>query len=76
MRSNRSHTGNKRSHHALIERGFSVCPDCKAPMLSHTVCLNCGKYQGRQVLNLKAKLEKKERKLKERNKAMVAEGKK
>lgn len=67
MRSNHSHTGNRRSHHALIESSISSCSDCKAPIRSHTVCKNCGKYQGRQVLDVKSKLEKKEKKLKARN---------
>ena len=64
MRSNHSHTGNRRSHHALVVGRLSVCPECKAPLMPHTVCKNCGKYNGRQVLNVKAKLEKKEKKQK------------
>lgn len=69
MRSNHSHTGNRRSHHALKQGHFSVCKDCQFPLIPHTVCKNCGKYQGRQVLNVKAKLEKKEKKLKEKQAA-------
>ncbi len=67
MRSNHSHTGNRRSHHALTAGSISNCPDCKAPILPHNVCKNCGKYQGRQVLDVKSKLEKREKKLKARS---------
>lgn len=45
---------------------LNVCPKCKKPVLSHTVCLNCGFYKGQEVINVLADLTKKERKLKER----------
>jgi large subunit ribosomal protein L32 len=34
------------------------CPDCGATAQSHTVCHECGKYRGRQVLNKQKKLDK------------------
>jgi len=45
---------------------LSLCPKCKKPVLSHTVCKNCGYYNGREVINVLADLTKKEKKLKER----------
>ena len=63
MRHNRSRVGMTRSHHALKAQGFSVCPDCSAKRLSHKVCANCGKYNGRVVIDVMAKTVKKEKKL-------------
>lgn len=34
------------------------CPSCGAKRLSHTVCKQCGKYRGRQVLNIDKKMKK------------------
>lgn len=54
-----------RSHHALTPMNFSTCPQCKAQVIPHTVCLNCGFYNGRKVIDVLARLDKKERKKKE-----------
>ena len=67
MRSTRSHTGNRRSHHALKSAQFVVCKKCGTQALPHTVCLNCGEYKGRQVIDVLAKLNKKSGKRKSRN---------
>ncbi|MBX4197994.1 50S ribosomal protein L32 [Candidatus Parcubacteria bacterium] len=67
MRHTRAHTGNRRSHHALKERTLSMCSECGAPKLGHTLCLNCGKYKGRMVVDVKAALARKEKKMKARN---------
>ena len=69
MRHNRSRVGMTRSHHALKAQGLSVCPDCKAKRLSHIVCTNCGKYNGRVVVDVMAKTLKKEKKLKSKTEA-------
>ena len=55
-----------RSHHALKHARLAVCDHCKSPSLSHTMCKNCGYYAGRQVVDVLAKLDKKERKKKEK----------
>lgn len=34
--------------------------------MPHTVCTNCGWYKGRQIIDVLAKLDKKERKKKEK----------
>lgn len=69
MRHTRSHTGNRRSHHALVEPRLSRCNDCNAPHRRHRACENCGKYQGRVAFNATATIAKKEKKKKEREKA-------
>lgn len=43
-----------------------VCPKCGKPILAHTICRSCGYYKGREVINMLAKLTKKERKKKEK----------
>ena len=62
MRSTKSHTGNRRSHHALKSTGFSICDNCKVFKKNHTVCASCGFYRGKKVLDLVKKAEKKQRK--------------
>ncbi|MDD5382225.1 MAG: 50S ribosomal protein L32 [Candidatus Margulisbacteria bacterium] len=49
------------SNYRLKATAVSHCPDCGAPILSHHVCLSCGKYQGRQVIKIKQKKGKKEK---------------
>jgi large subunit ribosomal protein L32 len=66
MRHTKSHTGNRRSHHALPDASYSKCSKCGKDKFSHTVCLNCGTYKGRQVIDVLAKLTKKEKKKKEK----------
>ena len=66
MRHTRSHTGNRRSHHALKLVNLAKCAHCAFSIMPHTVCTNCGKYQDRQVIDVLGKLNKKEKKKKER----------
>mgnify|MGYP001578274820 CR=1 FL=1 len=66
MRHTRSATGQRRSHHALAPALLSTCSHCGKALLPHTVCQNCGYYKGRQVIDVLAKLDKKERKKKEK----------
>ena len=66
MRHTKSATGQRRSHHALFEKAISTCTHCSQAILPHTICQNCGYYKGRQVIDVLAKLNKKERKKKEK----------
>ncbi len=66
MRHTRSKTRMRRSHHALKARVFTKCSHCGREARPHTVCENCGYYKGRQVIDVLAKLSKKERKKKEK----------
>ena len=54
MRHTRSHTKNRRSHHALKEPTLSVCSNCNGHHRPHHMCLSCGYYNGRQVMDLEA----------------------
>lgn len=57
MRHTRSHTANRRSHHALETPTMAVCKNCGAMHRPHHMCLACGFYKGRVVIDLKAKKE-------------------
>ena len=66
MRHTKSATNQRRSHHALTQRTFSKCSHCGQPTAPHTLCANCGYFKDRQVVNVLAKLDKKERKKREK----------
>lgn len=52
MRHNRSQTKQRRSHHSLKEVSLTTCSHCGAKHRPHHMCLECGYYNGRQVLDL------------------------
>lgn len=54
-----SHKRRRASHFALKPKTLATCPKCKASVLPHTACKECGTYDGRQVIELKNPLEKK-----------------
>lgn len=64
MRHTKSHTANRRSHHALKATRFVKCTNCSAPKTPHMVCNACGFYKGKKVLDLVKKVEKKQKKAK------------
>ena len=66
MRHTKGKRNRGRSHHALKKANFTVCQHCHAPVLPHILCGNCGYYKGRKVIDVLAKLDKKERKKKEK----------
>jgi len=57
MRSTRSHRNKRRSHHALTTPALSKCT-CGALRRRHRVCTKCGKYRGRQVIDVVARAER------------------
>jgi len=59
MRHTRAHTANRRSHHAIKESSFVACAKCNTLKENHRACMNCGTYNGKVVLNVSKKLEKK-----------------
>ena len=71
MRHTKSHTANRRSHHALENKNFIKCENCKELKKGHTVCHLCGFYRGMKVLDLIKKIERKQKK----EKAKKAESK-
>lgn len=69
MRHTKSHTKNRRSHHALKQTLLFKCANCGAMKKRHTVCSSCGVYRNVKVIDLVKKVEKKEKKAKEKAKA-------
>ncbi|OGZ34099.1 MAG: 50S ribosomal protein L32 [Candidatus Portnoybacteria bacterium RIFCSPLOWO2_12_FULL_39_9] len=69
QRHTKSRRNRRRSHHALKKQSFSLCQKCKTPVIPHTLCLNCGAYNNREVIDVLAKLTKREKKKKEKEMA-------
>lgn len=65
---------NQRRMHIFIKAPLLLsCPKCGKPMLPHRICKNCGYYKGKQIIDVFAKLTKKEKKKKEKE---IKEGQK
>ncbi len=73
MRHTRSHTGNRRSHHALKAPTLSKCTHCGATHRPHHMCLECGYYNGRQVMDLTAQKAKRDARIKEKEERIRVE---
>lgn len=56
----------RRSHHAKSAVAFSTCSNCKRPVKPHQMCTACGYYKGEEVVDVLAKLTKRQRKKAER----------
>jgi len=58
---------NQRRMHIFIKKSaLASCPKCGKPVLPHTVCFNCGYYKGMEVIDVFKKLNKKEKKQREK----------
>jgi large subunit ribosomal protein L32 len=66
QRHTKSRRNRRRSHLGLKKKNLSTCPKCGEPILSHRYCPNCGYYKDREVVDVLAKLEKKQKKEKEK----------
>jgi large subunit ribosomal protein L32 len=53
-RTSKSKQGHRRSHHHLKVSGVQYCKRCNEPTMPHRVCSNCGFYQGRDAIVVKA----------------------
>lgn len=62
----KSRQGQARMHKYIRASKFVACTKCGHEILSHTACDNCGTYKGVVVKDVMAKLNKKEKKKKER----------
>jgi len=62
----KSRRNRRRSHLSLKKKKIFSCPKCGEPVLPHRVCSFCGQYNGKEIIDVLARLEKKERKKKEK----------
>jgi large subunit ribosomal protein L32 len=53
-----SHKRRRAAHFALKKLVLATCAKCKATVMPHRACMNCGTYAGRQVLKLSNPLAK------------------
>jgi large subunit ribosomal protein L32 len=65
-RHTRGKVGRSRMHKYIKSVHLNICPKCKKPVLSHTVCLNCGSYKGEEIINVLGDLTKKDKKQREK----------
>ena len=73
MRHTRAHTKNRRSHHALETPTLAACSNCGAKHRPHHMCLECGYYKGRQVMDLAAKKAARAERMKAKREAISAQ---
>ena len=73
MRHTRSHTKNRRSHHALKAPTLAKCSNCGEQHRPHHMCLECGHYKGRMVVDMAAKKQARETRIKNKREAISAQ---
>lgn len=73
MRHTRAHTGNRRSHHALKADNLAKCSHCGESHRPHHMCLNCGFYNGRQVMDLTSIKAKRDARIKAKHERITNE---
>ena len=51
-RHTRARRDKRRANWKLELSGLSVCPQCQEPKLPHRVCMSCGSYNGKKILEV------------------------
>jgi large subunit ribosomal protein L32 len=51
-RHSRSRKGKRRANWKITASGHALCPECQEPKLPHRVCMSCGVYNGKTVLEV------------------------
>ena len=51
-RHSRARKGKRRASIKLKSPGGILCSNCKALVLPHMICKNCGYYQGKQIVKI------------------------
>tara|TARA_Y100000310_G_scaffold297718_1_gene330985 strand:- start:285 stop:569 length:285 start_codon:yes stop_codon:yes gene_type:complete len=69
QRHTKSRRDKRRMHLYIKEVVSGICSKCGKTIKPHTVCQSCGYYKGREMIDVLAKLTKKERKKKEKEMA-------
>lgn len=42
----------RRTHYKTEAPNVQICPQCRDPKLPHHICLNCGSYKGRTLIEV------------------------
>jgi large subunit ribosomal protein L32 len=51
-RHSKRRTSARRTHDSLTRVILAECPNCHEPKLPHRVCPSCGKYKGREIIEV------------------------
>jgi len=51
-RHSRARRDKRRAHDSLVRTTPSKCPNCGEARMPHRVCLQCGHYKGREVIDV------------------------
>lgn len=51
-RHTRARRDKRRANWKIELSGLSVCPQCQEPKLPHRVCMSCGSYNGKKILEV------------------------
>lgn len=52
----------------MVAPSLNLCKECGSPKAPHAVCTVCGKYKGRQIIDVHSKIARKEKRAKEKAK--------
>ena len=50
QRQSHSRTNKRRSQHKISAPALATCPRCGASRIPHRVCMECGTYAGREIV--------------------------
>ncbi len=50
--------GERRSHLGVVKPSLEECPQCHNAKLTHHVCLTCGSYAGKEVIEIESSKKK------------------
>jgi large subunit ribosomal protein L32 len=51
-RHTRSRRDKRRANWKIKSPELTLCPDCQEPKLPHRVCMSCGTYNGKTILEV------------------------
>ena len=51
-RHSRARRDKRRANWKISLPNITVCPECQEPKLPHRVCVSCGTYRGRKILEV------------------------
>lgn len=53
-RTSNARKGSRRAHHFKKPINLTSCTNCETKAMPHRVCLDCGSYNGKQILKVEA----------------------